>query len=236
MTQPLRLVATCLLSLVVGAVHAADSAAAEEFAAPPDLAPGWYARIETSMGRIVARLLPEQAPQSVAHFAALAEARLEWFDRVDGEIRKDHYYDGIKIHKALAGQRFEAGDPASGHAAPSIHVPPEGEGPINFNAPGRLGMLKDGGANSGVYFFVTASAQPWLTGNFPCFGWVVDGWDVVTHLSQVKTHPNGRPLDPPLIERIRVFSVGDPAPLPEPVAYTPRRVEFEARPMPPKQP
>jgi hypothetical protein len=39
---------------------------------------GWYARLDTDKGPIVAKLLPDQAPQSVAHFAALAQGRLEW--------------------------------------------------------------------------------------------------------------------------------------------------------------
>ena len=37
---------------------------------------GWYARLETDRGMILIRLLPDQAPQSVAHFAALAEGKL----------------------------------------------------------------------------------------------------------------------------------------------------------------
>ena len=72
---------------------------------------GWYAVIDTSLGRILARLLPEQAPQAVAHFAALAEGRLEWNDPFTGKPRRDPYYDGVVIHRVAAGQRFEAGDP-----------------------------------------------------------------------------------------------------------------------------
>ena len=67
---------------------------------PPNLAAGWYARIETTMGTIAVQLLPGQAPQSVAHFAALAEARMEWTDPVSGEARKNHFYDGNPIHLA----------------------------------------------------------------------------------------------------------------------------------------
>ena len=96
--------------------------------------------------------------------------------------------------------------------------------------PGRLGMVREHGRISAVRFLVTASAQPRLIGRSPCFGVVVSDRTVVTNLSQVKTHPNGRPIDPPVIERIRVFAVGEPEPLPEPVRYRPQRQEFKAKP------
>jgi peptidyl-prolyl cis-trans isomerase A (cyclophilin A) len=203
----------------------------DDFTPPDGLSEGWYARIETSAGRIIARLLPEQAPQSVAHFAALAEGRLEWFDRNDGKVKKGPYYDGIRVHQAMAGRLFEAGDPTgTGLGAPDLFVAPEGAGPINFNAPYRLGMAQDGGVLSAVKFFVTAAAVPRRSGFNPCFGLVVEGQSVVLQISQVKTHGDKRPLDPPIIERIRVFAVGEVPPLPEPVPYRHVRRHFEADP------
>jgi peptidyl-prolyl cis-trans isomerase A (cyclophilin A) len=227
-----QLAASLALTLVIVVMPAALAEdVASEFEPPPNLAEGWYARIDTSMGRIVARLLPEQAPQSVAHFAAMAEGRLEWFDRVSGELKKEPYYDGIKVHKALAGRHFEAGDPrGTGFSPPDLFVPEEGLGPVNFNAPGRLGMTREAGTISAVQFFATAAAQPWLTRNHPCFGVVVSGREVIVNISQVKTYSNNRPIEPPVIERIRIFSVGDPPPLPEPEPYYPRRRRLEPRP------
>lgn len=207
---------------------------AEDGFVPADgLAEGWYARIETSLGRIVARLLPEQAPQSVAHFAAMAEGQLEWFDMTTGVLEKGHYYDGIKIHLADAGIRFEAGCPrGTGNHAPEIFVPPE-FGPINFSKPGRLGMVRDTGRISGVMFFATSAGSPWLNKQHPCFGAVVQGRDVIDAISQVKTYPNKRPIEPPpVIEKIRIFSVGEPDPLPEPQPYYPQRPKFEQKPRP----
>ncbi len=83
-----HIVATLVLTIVILALPtlvAEDQQS--EFVPPADLEEGWYARIETSMGRIVAKLLPEQAPQSVAFFAAMAEGRLEWFDRASGDVK-----------------------------------------------------------------------------------------------------------------------------------------------------
>jgi len=230
--QRLRFTVSMLLTLVIAATSLASAEeAADGFTPPEGLSESWYARIDTSMGRIIARLLPDQAPQSVAHFAALAEGRVQWFDPVTGEPQKARYYDGIKVDRAFAGRSIEVGDSqGTGHGGPSRFAAIEGFGPVNFNAPGRLGMTRQYGAINVVKFFVTVSAQPRLTGNHACFGIVVSGRDVVTRLSQVKTHRNGTPLDPPSIDRIRIFSVGDPPPLPELVTFRPQRREFEARP------
>ena len=219
-----------LLLCAMGASIAGGATADDDFVPPADLTDGWYARIDTSLGRIVARLLPDQAPQSVAHFAALAEGRLEWLDPASGEVQRDHYYDGIPVHFALAGLRFEAGDHhGTGAGAPEIYIPEEGVGPGHYNAPGRLGMTRAAGRISGVQFFVTASATPSLNPTYPCFGVVVSGLDVVRSITTVKTYSNHRPIDPPVLERVRVFAVGDPAPLPQPVAYTPHQVPVESR-------
>ena len=190
----------------------------------PEHAPeGWYARIETSMGVIIAKLLPEQAPQAVAHFAQLARGELPWTDLLTGETRKGRFYDGSQVHRAVAGMRFEAGDPTgTGRGGPAIYIPEEGLGPVNFDTAGRLGMTRAPGHRISAYqFFVTASAQPFLTGRHPCFGVVVSGRDVVMAISGVKTYSNGRPIDPVTIESVRIFAVGDPAPLPKPEPYHP---------------
>jgi peptidyl-prolyl cis-trans isomerase A (cyclophilin A) len=226
-----------LTIVILATVSALAGEEETEFTPPASLKEGWYARIETSSGRIIARLLPEQAPQSVAHFTAMAEGRLEWLDRTSGELGKGHYYDGIKVHRAIAGRHFEAGDPrGTGFSPPDIFVPLEGLRPVNFNSPGRLGMTREGGTISGVMFFATASAEPWLTGSNPCFGIVIEGQTVITNISQVKTYPNKRPIDPPVIERVRIFSVGDPEPLPDPEPYFPKRHKLEQRPKPQTEP
>jgi peptidyl-prolyl cis-trans isomerase A (cyclophilin A) len=224
-----RFVGWIALTVVIIAIPLVLADETDRALTPPEgLSEGWYARIDTSMGRIIVRLLPDQAPQSVAHFTAMAEGRLEWFDRVAGEVKKGPYYDGNKVHRAVAGHLFEAGAPQDAdEGSPDLFVPLEGRGPVNFNAPDRLGLGKRFGLVSGVQFFVTASAQPRLTAYYPCIGIVVTGRDVVTRISQVKTHRDGRPIEAPVIERIRVFSVGDPAPLPEPQPYRSERRDVE---------
>lgn len=203
------------------------------FVPPTDLPEGWYARLETTEGRILARLLPEQAPQAVAHFYGLAEGTLEWSDPVTGEPRKAHFYDGIQVDRAVAGQRFEAGglDGVPDRVPPRLYLSPDdGHGPVDFASGGRLGMTRAiGDRISAVKFFVTAAPQPVLNRQYPCFGIVVQGRDVVFDISQVRTHSNGRPITPVVIREIRVFKVGEPAALPEPEPYRPSPKRFHQR-------
>jgi peptidyl-prolyl cis-trans isomerase A (cyclophilin A) len=209
----------------------ASATSKDDFVPPEGLSEGWYARIETSMGRVLVRLLPEQSPQSVAHFVGMAEGTLEWFDIVSGQRKKEPYYDGLIVHSAVAGRRFETGDHmGTGDGAPELFVGPEGRGPIDFSHAGRLGMTRELGARvSAVQFFVTAAPLPHLTGSHPCFGEVIEGKETVFSITQVKTYPNSKPIDPPVIEKIRIFTVGDPAPLATPAPYTPRLHKLRPR-------
>jgi len=227
----LRLLALLLVILAPGAARSEGQASAEQLFLE-QLPAGWYARVETSMGRIIARLLPDQAPQAVAQFAALAGGELDRTDPLTGEMGKAHFYDGLEVYLAEAGLRFEAGDPAGGsRGGPSLWVSPhEGQGPVNFLAGGRLGLNLMSGRGASPYSLIfTAAPQPRFSGRQPCFGSVVSGLEVIRRISEVKTHPGGRPLEPVVVEQIRVFSVGDPPPLAEPVSYQPQPKAFAPR-------
>jgi peptidyl-prolyl cis-trans isomerase A (cyclophilin A) len=229
MSKTVRLLGVVIVIAAFGA-SVAQSTEREEpiFVPSPDLPEGWYARIETSLGRIVAMLHPDQAPQSVAYFAGLASGTFEWLDPVSGQLRKEPYYDGTEIHFAKAGHLFETGQrygPQGG--TPELYVPVEGRSPRGFDRPGRLGMSTSGAGNGAVVFFITASPNRGLAGKHPCFGTVVSDIDVVYAITEVKTRSSGRPIDPVTIDRIRIFKVGDPAPLDEPVPFKPQRVPLE---------
>jgi peptidyl-prolyl cis-trans isomerase A (cyclophilin A) len=233
-TRSAWIMACCGIAIfcVAGWISAQQTTGAEDYFLPPvGLEPGWYARIETSKGRIIALLHPDQAPQSVTHFVGLAEGTLEWTDPILGEPQKGRFYDKIHVDLAKAGERFEAGgleaDPS--RTPPVIYVSPaEGKGPVNFAATGRLGMTSSYGSRiSAVKFFVTAAPAPYFNNHYPCFGSVVEGLSVVRRITEVKAHSGGRPIEPVEIHKIRIFAIGDPEPLPEPEPYRPQLVEME---------
>ncbi len=204
-----------LLVLLIGC---ASLGAAEQ----PGRPQGWYAVVETSLGSFTFRLLPEQAPQTVAHFAAFATGRMEFVDPYTGGKKKTPFYDGVAIHKTKFAQRFEAGDPTgTGHGMPPVWVPSE-PGPVNFSRPYRVGMTAASLKRiSGVLFFVTVVAEPYFNASHNCFGEIVEGRDIVDQICLVKTDDKGTPLEPVVIRHITIVKSGSPAPLPDPVPYDP---------------
>jgi len=205
-------------ALLVGLIVLASLGAAGEQERPQ----GWYAVVDTTLGSFTFRLLPEQAPQTVAHFVAFATGKLEFIDPFTGSKKKEPYYDGILVHKTAFAKRFEAGDrTGTGHGMPPVWVPAE-PGPVNFTRPYRVGMT---GATlqriSGVLFFVSIVSEPYLNASHNCFGELVDGKDVVERICNVKTDRRGKPLEPVQIRTISIVKSGNPDPLPEAVPYTP---------------
>jgi peptidyl-prolyl cis-trans isomerase A (cyclophilin A) len=204
-----------LLVLLVGL---AALGAAEQ----PERPQGWYAVVETTLGSFTIKLLPDQAPQTVAHFAAYAEGRMEFVDPYTGNKKKVPYYDGIAIHKTTFAQRFEAGDPTgTGHGMPPVWVPSE-PGPNNFSRPYRVGMTSASLKRiSGVLFFISIVAEPYLNSSHNCFGEVVEGRDVVQRICMVRTDDKGTPLEPVVIRHVTIVKAGNPPPLAAPVPYDP---------------
>ena len=205
-------------ALFIVLIAIASVAVAQEQGRPQ----GWYAEVETSLGSFTFRLLPEQAPQTVAHFVAYATGKMEFVDPFTGAKKKEPYYDGVPIHKTTFAQRFEAGDrTGTGHGMPPVWVPSE-PGPTNFSRPYRVGMT---GATmkriSGVLFFVSIVAEPYLNASHNCFGEIVEGRDVIERICNVKTDKRGAPLEGVVIRHVAIVRSGNPDPLPDPVPYTP---------------
>ncbi len=213
-----------VVALPLAMAAAGASTAPEEVGTLPE---GWYAVVDTSKGAFTVRLLLEQAPQTVAHFAAFAEGRLEWVDTETGRTRKEPYYDGVLVHKIAKGERIEAGDrTGTGRGYPLVYLPLE-RGPVDFTHPYRMGMTRSGGGKiSATLFFVTRTAQPYLNLRFPCFGVVVKGKETIDAICATLVDAEGRPTNPIEIRSIRISKSGNPPPIPEPVPYTPERITF----------
>jgi peptidyl-prolyl cis-trans isomerase B (cyclophilin B) len=151
--------------------------------------------LETSRGRIVIDLLPEQAPNHVGYFIKLA---------------RDGAYDGTTFHRVIARGIIQGGDPLSKDPAKR-----------DLYGTGGLGVLKaEPGAgahvagavsavlvpgkrdSAGSQFFICVSPQAALDGQFTVFGRVVEGLSAVTQLSEVPADANNRPN-----ERLEIVSV-----------------------------
>lgn len=167
---------------------------------------GPYAVLETSKGRIVARLYAEAAPRTVAHLSALAAGTKPWRDPRTGKTVSRPLYDGTVFHRVVPGYYVQGGDPAgTGEGDPGAPVADENLS-ARFDRPGLLGMASWGPGTSQTQFFITLSPQPDLNGQHTVFGEVVEGLGVAAAIAAVpRDEKNGdRPLDPPALKSLRV--------------------------------
>ena len=122
----------------------------------------------TTRGRIVVRLLPAEAPLTVANFLDLVSRR---------------YFDAQAFHRVVPNFVVQGGDPhRDGNGGPGYQIRCE----INRRRYGRgsVGMALSGKDTGGSQFFITHTPQPHLDGGYTVFGEVIEGMDVVDRIVQ----------------------------------------------------
>ena len=186
-----------LLSLVFVLTLQAAPARQASFTTPltPAQMASKQAVIDTSMGTIVLDLLPARAPNHVGYFMKLA-----------GEGA----YAGTTFHRVIKYGIIQGGDPLSKDAAKSAQY---GTGGLNMLQPeinpepttmGAVAAVLVPGrpASGGAQFFICASDQPQLQGQFTVFARVAEGMDVVQQISLASADAQNR-----AVERIVIKSV-----------------------------
>lgn len=146
----------------------------------------YRAVLETSKGRIVVELYPDEAPMTVNSFAYLL---------------RHHYYDGIKFHRVIDGFMAQTGDPKSaddaqkdawGSGGPGYQFPDEIRSKLTFDTGGQLAMANSGPNTNGSQFFVTFGPADFLNGHYSLFGKVVTGDDVLAKLTRTAETSGGQ--------------------------------------------
>ncbi|ADD67814.1 Peptidylprolyl isomerase [Denitrovibrio acetiphilus DSM 12809] len=140
--------------------------------------------LKTNQGDITIKLLPLVAPKAVENFTTHV---------------KNGYYNGIAFHRVIRGFMVQGGDPTeTGMGGKSIWGKPfedEFNPNYKFDKPGVLAMANSGKNTNGSQFFITVEKTPWLNFKHTIFGYVVDGYDIVEKISNVKVDGNSRPYD-----------------------------------------
>lgn len=164
---------------------------------------GKQAVVDTSMGTFVIALLPEAAPNHVAYFMKAA---------------RDGGYNGTTFHRVIKYGLIQGGDPLSKDPAKFAQY---GTGGLNVlkrepnaekhTAGAVSGVLLPGKPDSaGTQFFVCASDQATLDGNYDVFGRVVEGLDVVQQISAVDADAAGRPSTRIVIRTVTIRDAPPP--------------------------
>ena len=152
-------------------------------------------------GRIVVKLLPDEAPITVENFVKLVN---------------DGFYDGLTFHRIMAGFMIQGGDPL-GNGTGGSDTQITGEFSANgienniSHVRGVISMARSRDFNSASsQFFIVHQDATFLDEEYAGFGYVVEGMDVVDQIA-VDAQPvdgNGTipAADQPVIASMKVIS------------------------------
>lgn len=169
---------------------------------------GTYAIFETSQGDIVARLLEQEAPKTVANFVGLAEGTKEFTNEKTGQKEKRPFYDGLIFHRVIPEFMIQAGCPhGNGMGGPGYKFADEFHPSLKHSKAGILSMANAGPNTNGSQFFITVAPTPWLDSRHTIFGEVVEGQDVASKISNLPRDSSDRPRMPVTIQKLRIERV-----------------------------
>lgn len=154
---------------------------------------------------VLAELLPEEAPNTVANFISLSNSG---------------FYDGTTFHRVIPGFVIQGGDPeGTGTGGPGYSIKGEfsKNGFMNVikHVPGTLSMARSQSPDSaGSQFFIMVGDAEFLDENYAGFGRVTEGMDTVYAVAKTATDYRDCPKETQTIDSIRVetFGTGYPAP------------------------
>ncbi len=177
------------LLALLGLWQASAPAPQTPFVSPYPLAgmQGKQAVVETTMGTFVIQLLPEAAPNHVGLFMKTAQ---------------DGGFTGTIFHHVVRYGMIQGGDPLTRDPAKTDEY---GSGGLDLvqdeshaeptTAGAVVAAVLPGQPDSGgTQFFICATDQPGIQGQYTVFGRVVDGLEVVQQISAVDADASGTPL------------------------------------------
>ncbi len=154
-------------------------------------APGeiWRARMKTTKGELLIRLLPASAPMHVTSFAYLARLG---------------FYDGLTFHRVIPDFMAQGGCPVGrGTGGPGYEYDGEFDPKVRHDRPGLLSMANAGPGTDGSQFFLTFVPTPHLDGKHTIFGAVEGGEATLAALEKCGSS-SGRTTEPLGIETLTI--------------------------------
>ncbi len=139
--------------------------------------------LETSLGIIEVKLMPDVAPKACENFTRLIEKG---------------YYNGLIFHRVIKNFMIQGGDPtgtgAGGESIWGVPFEDEVSPDVKFDTPGLLAMANAGPNTNGSQFFITTAKTPWLNMHHTIFGEVISGYEVVQKIENAKVDASDRPV------------------------------------------
>jgi peptidyl-prolyl cis-trans isomerase B (cyclophilin B) len=159
--------------------------------------PPRQAVVETTAGTFVLDLIPETAPNYVAHFIKLAQ---------------EGGYEGTIFHRLVRFGMVQGGDPVSRDPAKrSLYgtgglnqVPAEARAPKMTRGSAAVVLAPGRPDSGGAQFFIVLADQPALDGQYTVFGRVSDGMDVLMKISETPVDAGGLATERVEIRRVTI--------------------------------
>jgi peptidyl-prolyl cis-trans isomerase A (cyclophilin A) len=135
----------------------------------------------TNEGDLTFMLFPEYAPHTVSIFQGLSASG---------------FYNGNTIfHRVVQNFVIQGGDPlTNGTGGLVFQYNDEFNPQAIFSGSGQLALANSGPNTDGSQFFVTVGQQRSLDFQYPVFGQLVRGFNVLSNISNTATDTNSRPL------------------------------------------
>ena len=152
--------------------------------------------IETNLGKISFKLIPESAPETVRNFEKLV---------------KDGFYDGTLFHRVIPGFMIQGGDPNTktdnksswGTGGPGYNIKAEFSSRSHLR--GIVSMARSQDPDSaGSQFFIVTSDSTFLDRQYTVFGEVTEGMDVADKIVNLERDGNDCPLEKTQMVRLTV--------------------------------
>lgn len=203
-----RIIASfAVLCLLVSTVSCSEKKISNEFYSPYEHDFGRIIGAEivfADYGTVKVNLLPDEAPITVQNFVDLA---------------KSGFYDGLTIHRVVAGFVIQGGDPTGTGRGMEGQAKIKGEFSANgvqnriSHVRGVLSMARTGSdMNSATsQFFITlvdcTQEGYYLNSNYAAFGYVSEGMDVIDAIATLEVADDSdRPTETIVIESVRILS------------------------------
>ncbi len=150
------------------------------------------------VGRIVVELFANRVPKTAENFRSLCVG-----DKGNATTGEKLHYKGSCIHRVIKGFMLQGGDftKGDGTGGESIYGPTFEDEHFRqvHNRKGLLSMANSGPNTNGSQFFITFEAAVHLDRKHVIFGEVVEGYDIVDRIAEVKTGDKDRPEDDVII-------------------------------------
>jgi len=164
------------------------------------------AEFVTNLGTFTLEIYNDVMPTTAGNFIKLAE---------------EGFYDGTKFHRVIPGFMIQGGDPLTktgevmryGTGGPGYTIPDEHVRDERLtNIRGTIAMANSGPNTGGSQFFINVADNTFLDfdkeplqSQHPVFGQVLSGMAVVDAIAQVERNPADMPLEPVIVERVRII-------------------------------